>query len=105
MSRLLAIAILLAAAAQAEAVSRYSATQLSCGEIKAIISREGAAIFRYPSPRRTGFTLYDRYVHHSGYCTRQQSLERVFIPSEGGAKCLVHHCVSSPTNCIGGFCN
>lgn len=105
MSRLLAIAIILMAAAPAEAVSRYAATQLSCGEISAIIRREGAAIFRYPSPRRTGFTLYDRYVRNSGYCARHQSLQKVYIPSAGGQQCLVQHCVSEPDNCIGAFCD
>ena len=104
MSRLLALAILLACVAPAEAVSRYSAMQLSCGEITAIIRREGAAIFRYPSPRRTGFTLYDRYVRHGGYCARHQSLEKVYIPSAGGQQCLVQHCISTP-DCIGGFCD
>lgn len=96
MSRLLAIVILLAAVMPAQAVSRYSAMQLSCGEIKSIIRHEGAAIFRYPSPRREGFTLYDRYVRNSSYCARHQSLEKVFIPSAGGERCLVQHCSSTP---------
>src|SRR5262245_13566781 len=96
MSRLLAIVILLAVATPAGAVSRYSAMQLSCDEITAIIRREGSAIFRYPSPRREGFTLYDRYVRNSGYCARHQSLEKVYIPSADGGQCLVQHCVSNP---------
>jgi hypothetical protein len=104
MSRLFAIVILLSAAVPAEAVSRYSALQLSCGEITSIIRQEGSAIFRYPSPRRTGFTLYDRYVRHRGYCARHQSLEKVYIPSAGGEQCLVQHCVSD-SNCIGGACD
>lgn len=108
MSRLLAVAILLGAAMIAtpvQAISRYSAMQLSCGEITAIIRRDGAAIFRYPSPRRTGMTLYDRYVRDSSYCARHQSLEKVYIPSVGGSQCLVRHCVSNPTSCIGAFCD
>jgi hypothetical protein len=104
MSRLLVIVLLLAAALPAQAVSRYSATQLSCGEITSIIREEGAAIFRYPSPRRAGYTLYDRYVRNSGYCARHQSLEKVYIPSAGGEQCLVQHCVSD-SNCIGGACD
>lgn len=96
MSRLLAIVLLLAAAMPAEAISRYSALQLSCGEIKSIIREEGSAIFRYPSPRRAGFTLYDRYVRHSGYCATHQTLEQVLIPSAGGEQCPVQHCVSDP---------
>lgn len=105
MSRLLALAMIVAAATPAAAISRYSALQLSCGEITAVIRRDGAAIFRYPSPRRTGLTLFDRYVRNSSYCSRHQSLEKVYIPSAGGAQCLVQHCVSAPENCIGVFCN
>lgn len=96
MSRLFAIAILLVAALPAQAISRYSALQLSCGEITSIIREEGAAIFRYPSPRRSGYTLYDRYVRNGGYCARHQSLEKVYIPSAGGEQCLVQHCISNP---------
>lgn len=96
MSRLFAIIVLLAATMPAQAVSRYSALQLSCGEITSIIRDEGAAIFRYPSPRRAGYTLYDRYVRHSGYCARHQTLEKVYIPSAGGAQCLVQHCINDP---------
>jgi hypothetical protein len=105
MSRLLAVAIILAAAASpVEAISRYSALQLSCGEIASIIRREGAAIFRYPSPRRTGLTLYDRYVRDNSYCASHQSLERVYIPSQDGAQCQVQHCVSRPDTCVGSLC-
>jgi hypothetical protein len=104
MSRLLAIAILLAAASPAEAISRYSALQLSCGEITSIIRREGAAIFRYPSPRRTGLTLFDRYVRDRGYCASHQALERVTIPTEDGGQCQVQHCITRPDNCEGAIC-
>ncbi|MGV3552496.1 hypothetical protein [Rhizobium sp.] len=95
MSRLLAIAMLLATALPAQAISRYSAQQLSCDEIASIIRGEGAAIFRYPSPRRAGFTLYDRYVRNSTYCANHQMLEKVYIPSSDGEQCLVQRCTSN----------
>jgi hypothetical protein len=104
MSRLLAVAIFLVTSSPVEAISRYTALQLSCGEIASIIRREGAAIFRYPSPRRTGLTLYDRYVRDSSYCASHQTLERVYIPSEGGRQCQVQHCVTRPENCVGALC-
>lgn len=104
MSRLLAVAMLVAAASPAEAISRHSAMQMSCGEITSIIRREGAAIFRYPSPRRTGLTLYDRYVRDSSFCTSHQTLERVYIPTESGGQCQVQHCVSRPEHCVGALC-
>lgn len=78
--------------------------QLSCGEITSIIRREGAAIFRYPSPRRTGATLYDRYVRDSSYCASHQALERVYIPSQNGGQCQVQHCITRPDNCLGLTC-
>ncbi|MCB1447390.1 MAG: hypothetical protein KDJ87_16750 [Rhizobiaceae bacterium] len=104
MSRLLAVAMAIAAVAPAQAVSRYSSLQLSCGEITAIVRREGAAIFRYPSPRRTGVTLYDRYVRNSSFCATHQALEKVYIPSAGGEQCPVQHCVTRSDDCIGAFC-
>ena len=110
MSRLLAIAILLPlvllTASQAGAISRYSAMQIECGEINAIIKREGAAIFRYPSPRKFGLTLYDRYVRDSSFCSSHQSLERVLIPSLGGEQCAVRHCTSRPDRrCVAARCD
>jgi hypothetical protein len=104
MSRLSAILFLIAVATPAEAISRYSAMQLSCDEIVSIIRQEGAAIFRYPSPRKLGTTLYDRYVRDSGYCAAHQVLEKVYIPSQGGEQCLVRRCATQPDRCIGAFC-
>ena len=88
MSRLLAVAMAIAAVAPAQAVSRYSSLQLSCGEITAIVRREGAAIFRYPSPRRTGVTLYDRYVRNSSFCATHHHARH-------GSHC--HRCSSANT--------
>lgn len=105
MSRLLTITILLLAATPAaQAISRYSAMELGCDEITAIIRREGAAIFRYPSPRRTGLTLYDRYVRNDTYCATHQTTEKVYIPTAEGRQCLVQHCVTRPDNCLGVSC-
>lgn len=104
MSRLLAIAIILAAATPVQAISRYAALELTCQEITSIIRREGAAIFRYPSPRRTGLTLYDRYVRNDNYCATHQTIEKVYIPTAKGGQCLVRRCITRPDPCIGAFC-
>ena len=104
MSRFLAILITLIACSPAGATSRYAALQLTCDEIRSIILNEGAAIFRYPSPRRTGITLYDRYVRNDSYCASHQSTEKVYIPSANGNQCLVQHCVTRPDNCLGAAC-
>lgn len=102
MSRFLAILLAVAVVAPAGATSRYSALNLTCSEINDIIRSEGAAIFRYPSPRRKGFTLYDRYVRNVQYCASHQSTEKVFIPSANAGKCLVQRCVTR--QCDGGAC-
>ena len=101
MSRFLAILITLIAFSPAGATSRYAALQLTCSEINEIIRSEGAAIFRYPSPRRKGFTLYDRYVRNVQYCASHQSTEKVFIPSAND-QCMVQRCVTR--QCDGGAC-
>lgn len=105
MSRLLAIAILLCVAMPAAAISRHSSMQMTCDEIWSVIEREGAAIFRYPSPRRTGLTLYDRYVRDDGFCTTHQTLEKVRIPSRDGQQCTVRRCTSNATICNGLLCD
>lgn len=104
MSRYLAVLLAIAMVSSAGATSRYSALKLTCGEIKEIIRSEGAAIFRYPSPRRKGFTLYDRYVRNEQYCASHQSTEKVYIPSANADQCLVQRCVTRSDNCIGATC-
>jgi hypothetical protein len=104
MSRFLAMLMTLIAFSSAGATSRYSALQLTCGEIKSIIRNEGAAIFRYPSPRKKGLTLYDRYVRNDTYCASHQSTEKVYIPSANADQCLVQRCVTRPDNCLGATC-
>jgi hypothetical protein len=101
MSRLLAAAILLCIATSAGAISRHESLSLSCRQIHAIIATEGAAIFRYPSPRKPGLTLYDRYVSDNGLCARRQRTERVSIPAQGGSLCWVKRCRTQPDDCEG----
>jgi hypothetical protein len=101
MTKLLALAVLLVAATSASAISRYSALQHSCDDIQSIIEQQGAAVFRYPSPRKNGLTLYDRYVRSDMFCASHQITERVLIPSRDTDRCPVRHCVTS--DCDSGF--
>jgi hypothetical protein len=92
------------AAAQA-ATPRYSAQNHSCRAIQSLIDAHGAAIFRYPSPRKAGLTLYDRYVRNINFCASHQVTETVMIPAADTERCPVRHCVSgscddSPTFCF-----
>lgn len=104
MSRFLAILLALVAVSPAAAISRHSALDKSCSEIKSIISDEGAAIFRYPSPRKMGITLYDRYVRNENFCASHQVTEKVYIPSTNGEQCLVQRCITRPDGCRGVMC-
>jgi hypothetical protein len=91
----MALVMLAATATSASAISRYSALEHSCGDIQSIIRQQGAAIFRYPSPRNNGLTLYDRYVRNDMYCTSHQVTERVLIPSLDTDRCPVRRCVTA----------
>ena len=83
---------------QAQAISRYNSTALSCGKIHGILDSEGAAILRYPSKRNASVTLYDRYVRSEMQCGSHEILEPVTIPSASG-QCQVLHCIRAPDNC------
>lgn len=85
-------------ASEADAISRYNSTGMSCERIHGILAREKAAIFRYPSTRVANLPLYDRYVRSEGYCGPHQVAEQVTIPSASG-QCPVLHCIQEPDPC------
>ncbi len=66
-------------AVEAHAINRYTSTSMTCSKIKATISREGAAIMQYRSPR--GLPLYDRYVKNRQFSSGGQTTGRAYIPS------------------------
>lgn len=80
------------AATNAHAISRYNSKELTCSEARQILKDEGAAIFRYPSTRVPGLTLYDRYVASSRYCYSGEQAQTAYIPTEDTNKCLVYNC-------------
>jgi hypothetical protein len=102
MTKFIIVAMLALSATSASAISRYSALDHSCGDIQSIIDQQGAAIFRYPSPRKNGLTLYDRYVRNDMFCTSHQVTERVLIPSRDNDRCPVRHCITSDCDDFGG---
>lgn len=99
MSRLVLAALMLLTAHSAGATSRYAAKALTCDQISSIIEEEGVAIFRYPSPRKPSLTLYDRYVRDSSFCTNNQVVENVRIPSATAEQCPVKRCRTRPDDC------
>lgn len=87
------VAILaIVAAANAHAISRYNSKSLTCSEARQILKDEGAVIFRYPSTRVPGLTLYDRYVASSRYCSSGEQTQWASIPTQDNSKCRVYKC-------------
>jgi len=78
-------------AVEAQAISRYDPTRMSCGQVQATVAREGAVILRYSSPR-SGMTLYDRYVASEAYCMHGEIRSRRSVPSADTASCPVYNC-------------
>ena len=78
---------------QAQAISRYTSTSMSCDEVKATIKREGAAIMQYQSKRVAGLPLYNRYVRDRTFCPGDQTTQTTYIPAAGGKSCPVRKCV------------
>ncbi|TIS87429.1 hypothetical protein [Mesorhizobium sp.] len=94
---LLAICLTLVAA-EAQAISRYDPTRMSCGRVQATIAREGAVILRYPSGRVPGLPLYDRYVQTHQFCNMGEVTARASVPSADTRSCTVYKCKRPETN-------
>ncbi|MER8502165.1 hypothetical protein NKJ72_14985 [Mesorhizobium sp. M0045] len=92
MKIVLLAACLTLVAAEAQAVSRYDPTRMSCGKVQATIAREGAVILRYRSTRVPGLALYDRYVRSQQFCDIGEVRARASVPSADTNSCTVYKC-------------
>jgi hypothetical protein len=88
---LLALGLCLVAA-DAQAISRYDPTRLSCDQVQAAVNAAGALILRYRSPRNTSLTLYDRYVASERFCDMGEVRTRAYVPSADLDACPVYKC-------------
>lgn len=79
-------------AAEAQAISRYDPTRMSCEGVQARVAREGAVILRYRLARNPNLPIYDRYVHDSRFCPAGQVRARAFVPSADARSCPVYKC-------------
>jgi len=79
-------------AAQAQAISRYDPTHMSCNKVQSTIAREGAVILRYQSSRVPGLPLYDRYVQSERFCNMGEVRTRASVPSADTSFCAVYIC-------------
>lgn len=92
MKIILLAACLTLVAAQAQAISRYDPTRMSCGRVQSTIARHGAVILRYQSTRVPGLPLYDRYVQSEQFCTMGEVRTRAYVPSADTKSCPVYTC-------------
>lgn len=89
-------AILLAAclsliAAEAQAISRYNSTSMSCARLQGTVRSEGAVILRWVSPT-SGVQRYDRFVSDDRFCPAEQEAWITTVPSSDNKSCRVYHC-------------
>lgn len=77
---------------EAQAISRYNATSMSCASIQSRIHAEGAILLRWRSKRNPGLPLGDRFVRHSGYCDLHKHAATVYVPSRDRRSCPVRKC-------------
>lgn len=92
MKSVLAAVCLCLVAGQAQAISRYDPTRMSCGEVQSVVGRDGAVILRYRSTRNPGLPLYDRYVVDSRFCDMGEVRARAYVPSADLNSCPVYKC-------------
>jgi hypothetical protein len=93
---ILAPLFLLIFVGEALAISRHDVAGFSCAKVQAILQSEGAAILRYRS-KRTGNTLYDRYVSGHSYCSRSQVADTTSVPTADRESCRVKKCIARVT--------
>lgn len=76
----------------ANAISRYNSMSLTCAQVKAIVSSEGAVIIRYPSKHTRGLTLYNRFVKNARWCQPDEYAARKSIPTADQNSCRLRYC-------------
>ncbi|MBA3447925.1 MAG: hypothetical protein H0T56_10025 [Pseudaminobacter sp.] len=93
MKRLATALCLTLIAAEAQAISRYNSTSMSCDQVQATVGRDGAAILRYRSKRNPSLQLYGRYVRNRLFCQGDEIAETKYVPAADTGSCPVRECV------------
>ena len=89
---LLATIALIVFCLPALAINKYNVNTMSCAEVRSILKKEGAAILRYPSKRKPGMILYDRYVRDGGLCEGGDIGQPAFVLTRDKKECRVNVC-------------
>jgi hypothetical protein len=90
MKAVLVALVLVLAPFEAQAIQRYNSTSMSCGQIKATLRAQGAAILRWTG--RSGGLRYGRFVAHGGFCESGTRAETSYIPASDRKSCPVYEC-------------
>jgi hypothetical protein len=77
-------------AQEAQAISRYTSTSMSCSSVKATVKSEGAVILRWTSAQ--GNPRHGRYVASTGYCDGGERAVNAYVPSSDKNLCSVKTC-------------
>lgn len=75
---------------EAQAISRYNSTSMSCARVKATVRAEGAVILRWRG--KSGAQRYGRFVAHGGFCESGTRAETSYVPSSDRKSCGVYEC-------------
>lgn len=78
-------------AAEAQAISRYNSTSMSCAQVQGAIRNEGAVILRWKSPG-SGVQRYDRFVSNDGFCAAGEEASITSVPTADARSCPVYNC-------------
>jgi hypothetical protein len=75
---------------EAQAISRYTSTSMSCSSVKATVKAQGAVILRWTSAQ--GNPRHGRYVASTGYCDPGERAVTAYVPSSDKKSCAVKTC-------------
>jgi len=77
---------------EAQAISRYNSTSMSCAGIQARVSAEGAILLRWRSKRNPSLPMGGRFVRNSGFCDLHLRASTAYVPSSDRKSCPVRKC-------------
>lgn len=78
--------------AEAQAISRYNSTSMTCNRVKATVRQEGAVIMRWRSTRNPSLQRYGRFVANGTFCAGSMRAETSYIPTSDRRSCPVLEC-------------
>jgi hypothetical protein len=77
---------------EADAISTYDPTSMTCAAVKSAIRANGKVMLRWRS-RRTGNPLYGQYVANRNYCDTWEVTTAKSVPASDRSNCSVRKCI------------